>query len=161
MYSKVNWWHNIWAHFWQKHKICAKENMKRFSPRTSSSELMMKKQLFGSAWCISVRHFAMFGTCCKPALTATLQNVSNVNKTTQVCMWIIRRSKFSVELWKAFYFPASKMLVFHLKEENAVAWKYIIIGWGGADRRIVYIFRPHIYCCIWYHTRAVEGHHFL
>jgi hypothetical protein len=98
---------------------------------------MMKSQLFGSSWCISAIYFATINTPCKTTLTATLENVSNVEKTIKASVWIIRHLKFCVEIWRDFYFPASKILVFHVKGGNVVARNEIRMG--GAVRQIVHI----------------------
>ena len=58
------------------------EKRKNFSLCLFPSEFMMKIQLYGSSWCMSAIHFGTFNTSCIPANTTTLENVSNVNKTT-------------------------------------------------------------------------------
>ena len=106
---------NLSVYFSKTHHSYEEKNKKSFSPCSSSSEFMMKTQLFGSSWCITAIHFATFITSCKPANTTTLENMINVNKTIKFCISVIRQpqilcgnlKKFILYSFKCFNAPCN------------------------------------------------------
>ena len=78
---------------------------------------MMKKQLFGSSWCTSAIHLLHLILSVRQQLQYMCTSEYNYN----ICVHLNHQKlQYFAEIWRDFYFPSSKILVFNVIIVNGV-----------------------------------------